>query len=107
MQIEAIYDNGRIELPPSLRLASKRFSVRIEIPESEIIGEPDSREDGPKPNYVLPPEVHVLAKEMSDRLDRIRNAPPSEEDLPDLTQKQRERIKAFEFREKLRAERYE
>ena len=107
MEIEAIYDNGRIELPPSLRLANKRFSVRIEIPESEIIGRPDSKDAGRKPNYVLPPEVHALAKEMSDRLDRIRNAPPSEEDLPDLTQKQQERMKAFEFREKLRAERDE
>jgi hypothetical protein len=107
MKIEAIYDNGRIELPPSLRLASKRFSVRIEIPESEIIADPESKDAGQKPNYVLPPEVHALAKEMSDRLDRIRNAPPSDEDLPNLTQKQYERMKAFEFREKLRAERDE
>ena len=33
MQIEAIYNKGRIELPPHLHLKYDVFKVRIEIPE--------------------------------------------------------------------------
>lgn len=107
MEIEAVYDNGHIELPRSLRLASKRFPVRIDIPESEIIGEPTPKDTRNQPNYLLPPEAKAMAKEVSERLDHIRKAAPTEKKPPDLTEKQSERIRAFRFREHLRAERDE
>lgn len=37
MQIEAIYDHGRLELPKHIRLRQQRFKVRLDIPESELI----------------------------------------------------------------------
>lgn len=107
MQVEAIYDNGRIELSSTLRFAHNRFRVIVEVPESEIIVGPIVDEARLKPDYVLPPEVQALANQMSERLDRIRNAAlPHDDQLSELTPKQLERIDAFAFREELRRERY-
>jgi len=50
--------------------------------------------------YKLPPEVMKLAQEAEAKLDRARNAPlPADEELPPLSLKTVERVKAFELRE--------
>ncbi len=36
MEIEAIYDHGRLELPEGIRLRHQRFKVRLEIPNEEL-----------------------------------------------------------------------
>ena len=37
MIIEAMYDNGRLLLPNHLSFAHHRFSIKVEVPEVEII----------------------------------------------------------------------
>ena len=39
MEIEAIYDHGRLELPKDIRLKRQRFRVRLVIPNEELATE--------------------------------------------------------------------
>ena len=92
MQIEAIYDHGKLELTKPLQLKHQLVKVMVEIPDSEIeaVGEP----------YNLPPEVVEMANKMKRETDEILNAAlPPDEKLPELTEKQRNRIEAFALRE--------
>jgi len=92
MQIEAIYDHGKLELIKPLRLKHQRIKVTVEIPDAEI-------EKDPSP-YHLPPEVVDMANKMEKETDEILNAPlPLNEALPELTEKQLDRIEAFALRE--------
>lgn len=36
MRIEAIYNDGKLELPDHIKLRHRRFALKVEIPESEI-----------------------------------------------------------------------
>jgi hypothetical protein len=72
--------------------------VIIAVPDEEIV----ANEPGHQ-NYSLPPEVETMAREMQERLAKIRNAPlPNDEDLPPLTQKQLDRIEAVAYRDEIR-----
>ncbi len=49
-------------------------------------------------------EVRLRAQEMLERMEAIRNAPmPVDEDIPELTQKQRDRIRAAALRDEIKA----
>ena len=66
-------------------------------------GQSDLREAG---KSVLPADLELESENLRERLDRIRNAPLTPEDeLPPLTEKQRERMEAFAYREVLKKER--
>ena len=97
MQVEAIYNQGRIELPQHVRLRHDRVHLLVTIPDDEI---------EPRANpYNLSPEVLQQAAEMRQRMDAARRAPLSPDHaLRELTSKQLERIEAFEFRAQLRRE---
>lgn len=89
MQVEAIYDHGRLSFVSPVKLRHQRLPVVVEIPESEI-------DDQPVVEEQLDPEVTALVA----RLDAIRNAPlPPDADLPPVTPKQIERYEAFLLRE--------
>ena len=92
MQVEAIYDQGRLEFARPLKLKHQRIRLVVEIADDEIV-------DSLNP-YELAPEVLAAATQMRSRLDAIRLAPllPDAE-LPQLTPKQLERIEAFALRE--------
>lgn len=92
MQIEAIYNHGQLTFAQPLRLKHDNLRLIVNVPDEEIV-----TNDNP---YNLPPEVLKSAQAMRERLDAIRNAPPPPDDeLPELTDKQLERIAAFELRE--------
>lgn len=92
MQIDAIYDNGRLKFARPVRFARNRFRVRVEIPEQEII-EPNER--------AVEAELSVFGDEWLTRLEAIKQEVLriAEEDLPELTEKQQERMRAFALRE--------
>ena len=93
MQVEALYDHGRLEFTQPLQLRHERLRLVVEIPDEELV-------TSTPPTYDLPREVLARAQAMRDRLDAIRNAPlPPDDELPELTEKQRERIAAFALRE--------
>ncbi len=93
MQVEALYDHGRLEFIRPLQLRHQRLRLIVEVPDEELVT--------PTPAaYHLPPAVLARAQAMRDKLDAIRNAPlPPDDELPELTEKQQGRISAFELRE--------
>lgn len=100
MEIQAIYENG--VLKPTRPLNLKRRLVTIYVPDEEISGlETSGEKQDLVKKYNLPPEVEAMAEEMRARLaavhEEVMNIP--EDQLPPLTEKQQERIKAFEMRE--------
>ena len=91
MQVEAIYDHGRLEFIPPLQLKHATLRVMVEVPDEEV--------EVP-PTFNLPPEVIEMARAMRERLDTIRDAPqPQDDELPDLTEKHLNRTAAFALRE--------
>lgn len=94
MQVEALYDHGRLEFTHPLQLRHKRLRLIVEVPDEELV------DPTPVTYNNLLPEVLARAQAMRDKLDAIRNAPlPPDDELPELTAKQRERIEAFTLRE--------
>jgi UDP-2-acetamido-3-amino-2,3-dideoxy-glucuronate N-acetyltransferase len=92
MQVEAIYRDGRIEFVQPLHLKRDTLRVMVNVPDEEI--------EAPVNPYNLPAEVIERAQAMRERLDSARHAPlPPDEELPELTAKQLERMEAFELRE--------
>jgi len=91
MQLEAIYDHGKLHFISPVHLRHERIKVVVDVPDEEV------KETTP---YDLPPEVTKMAEEMERKTDEILNAPFSpDEELPELTEKQLDRIVAFELRE--------
>ena len=98
MAIEAIYDRGKEFITP-VKLKSERLRVKIEVPDEEIEG--DSTPDSELPD--LSEELRRQARETLDRLAEIGNSPlPPEDEIPELTPKQEERIQAFALREEIK-----
>ncbi len=92
MQVEAIYDQGRLEFVQPLLLKHDRLRLVVEVPDDEIVNQPNP--------YNLPPEVLERAAQMRTHLDAIRNAPlPPDDQLPPISAKTLERIEAFALRE--------
>lgn len=89
MNIQAIWENG--VLRPLQPLHLKHDKVVIQVPDEEI----------ESPNlFHLSPEIYKCAQSMREKFDAILNAPlPPDDELPELTEKQMERIAAFELRE--------
>ena len=98
MQVDAIYDQGKLEFISSVKLRSGRIRVQVVIPDEEVEEDPSSEAY----SYELPEGLKQQAGEMLSRLARIRNAPlPPEDELPELTHKQEERMQAFALREEI------
>lgn len=71
MQIEAIYDQGRLEFQHSITLKHQRFRVRVEIPDQEIADPLPPA----VPTYDLadfPPEIREKVKRMAAIAEEAR-----------------------------------
>ena len=96
MQVEARYNNGKLEFPKSIGLARKRFKVIVDIPDKEVIA-------GYTQNIESELD-HLLAKQPDDpwlkRMKEIEQQVLSipEDELPELTPKQLQYIDAFATR---------
>jgi len=102
MLADAYYDNGKIEFTRNYRFRHSRFSIRIEVPDDEVVKDLDiTRGQQSASGYRLREEVEALSSSMKEKLDRIRNAPaPPDDELPPLTPKYLERLEAFALRDK-------
>ena len=90
MKLEAIYHRGRLEFSRPVKFKSDRVRLKVEVPDNEVIH--------PSEQDHLPPELHKQAEDMLAKLEAIRNAPlPPDDQLPEVTPKQLERIEAFEL----------
>lgn len=97
MQVQAIYNQGRIELLQPLRLKHDNIRLVVTVPDEEI--EPQTNP------YNLPPEIFTQSQAMLEKYETILNAPlPPDEELPEISAKQLERMAAFELRAQMRIE---
>ncbi len=98
MQLEATYDHGIIRFTNRVKLKNELLKVIVEVPDSEV-----EIERNP---YNLPEEMLIEARKIQDEYEQIRSAPlASDSELPELTEKQRQRLEAIELREEIRKER--
>ena len=103
MQVEAIYNKGKLELPESIYLTHKRFPVQVVLPDEVIERKKETERNNPAGSDEKVPHPHIQA--MLDDLDLILNAPlPPDYNLPELTEKQQDRIAAFALRRQYRRE---
>lgn len=96
MQVEAIYENGKLQLPDNLKLKRNRFSVQVVIPDGEI---DVSRSTSTGASACLGEESADYAEALEARLAAIRTAPLDEEGLAPLSDEYQERVEAFSIRE--------
>jgi hypothetical protein len=102
MLADAYYDNGKIEFTRNYRFRHSRFSIRIEVPDDEVLKDLDiTMEQHRTSGYSLREEVEALSSSLKEKLDRIRNAPaPPDDEFPPLTPKYLERLEAYALRNK-------
>jgi hypothetical protein len=92
MHVEAIYRQGQLELITPVRLREGPLRVVVEVPDEAVVTDP-------RP-WNLPSEVIALAKASRERLDTLRHAPlPRDEDLPEISDDQAQRLESFALRE--------
>jgi len=92
MQVEAIYDHGKLEFTVPLQLKHQKVRLMVNIPEDEI----QNTEKRPPENH--PAEIHQMAEKLAQQAEQLLMAPlPEDEQLPELTDKQLERIQVFQL----------
>lgn len=95
MQLEALYSHGQLSFTQPVKLKHDNLRLIVNVPDEEI--EADSNP------FNLPQEVIDRANATRARFDAIRNAPlPTDQELPEITEKQFERIEAFAMREEIK-----
>ncbi len=92
MQLEAIYNQGRLEFIHPVRFAHNHFRVQVDVPEQEIIGPASKAPEAPLSEY---------AAQWLARLETIKQEvlQTPEDHLPIVSEKQLERLRAIEMRE--------
>ena len=95
MEVEAIYDHGKLDFIPPLRLKHEKIRLIVTVPDDEI------EKLAP---YNLPQEAIERAQAMLARMQEILNAPPPppDDELPELTETQLERMEAFALRDEIK-----
>lgn len=106
MQLEAIYNQGKLEFFEPIKFIHQQFRIRVEIPEQEIAGIP---EQPPNPvdvfrAYSLSPAALAIAEQIRLEMLAIREGFEANDEAVDLTGKQNQYWDAFEFRSRLRQE---
>ncbi len=103
MQVEAFYNKGKLEFSKSIHLRHKRFPVQVILPDEVIETKKQTGTSSPAEPDEKGSRPHI--QPMLDDLDAILNSPlPPDAHLPELTEKQKERIAAFELRSQYRRE---
>lgn len=97
MQVEVIYNQGRIEFVQPIKLKHDHLRLLLVVPDDEI--------DTPPKSYSLPPEVLARAQAILEKYQAILEAPLADDaDLPDLSTEYQERLEAIDLRAQIRQE---
>ncbi len=95
MQVEAIIDRGKLEFIAPLQLKRDVLRVLVTVPDDEIVAN--------AAGATVPPEVIARAQEKLARMEALRNASSlPDEVVPELTEKQIDRIATFELRDEIK-----
>lgn len=91
MQVEVIYNQGRLEFVQPIKLKHDHLRLVVVVPDDEI--------DIPPTPYKLPPEELARAQAMLEKYQAILDAPlANDADLPDLSTDYQERLEAIDLR---------
>lgn len=97
MQVEAIYNKGRLEFVHPIKLKHDHLRLVVLVPDDEV--------EAASTAFTLSPAMQASAQVILDKFSAILNAPVLPEDeLPKLSSKHRERMEAFELRAQMREE---
>lgn len=91
MQVEAIYDDGRLELPTGVRLKHSRIRLTVIIPDHEMVAEAKGEVDqlaadtayGPEHPGETPPQRCSVREAIDEILGPWQPQIPSGPSLPD------------------------
>lgn len=99
MQIEAIYNQGKLEFISPVKLKSRRVRVKVDIPDDVV----EKHEDKlPEHNLSgFPKDVQQEVKRLQDIRKKVMDS-TLPNDLSAMTDKQKERWEAFELRNAVR-----
>ncbi len=99
MQIEAIYDQGRLEFVSPVKLKSGKIRVKVDIPDEVV-----QRYEDKLPEHDIsgfPKDVQQEVKRLQDIRKEVMDS-TLPDDLSAMTDKQKERWEAFELRNAVR-----
>lgn len=98
MQVEAIYNQGRIEFVNPIQLKHDHLRLVVLVPDEEVLIPAES-------SYVLTPEELAKVQAETDKYRAILDAPlPPDDELPELSPEYEARIEAMELRAEWRKE---
>ncbi len=107
MQINALIDHGQVRLLEPIKLKHDIVNIQLIIPDSEIIqpsegiNEKNNKVQDTSNEYA---EFSPQIQQMMQRIDEILNQSIDDSDVPELTDKQLQRLKAFSYREEFKNE---
>ncbi len=98
MQVEAIYNKGRLEFTQPVRFVRDQFKVTLEVPDDQIVIENNTESIQSSLDHLLAEcSDNPWLRRMKAIEKRILSLPENE--LPDLTPKQLRNIEAFSLKE--------
>lgn len=62
MQVEAIYNQGRLEFKTSIKLLGDYFAVKVELPDDQVVVEPAAEAPSPPARQVAGSSSRLLAE---------------------------------------------
>ena len=92
MQIEAIYNKGIFELPPDIRLSRETFKVIIDFP-ADVVKKTRQESTNPLDLLLIKYPQDSWLRQMKGIEEKVNSR--KEQDLPELSLKQLDNIKAF------------
>lgn len=98
MQIEAIYNKGIFELPPDIHLSRERFKVIIDFP-ADAVKKTRHESTNPLDLLLIKYPQDSWLRQMKTIEEKVNSQ--KEQDLPELSLKQLDNIKAFSQTEEL------
>ena len=102
MQVEAIYDHGRLEFVHPLQLKHDHVRLVVVVPDEEIVDQAGAIQQ--LVSEGIPEDVLKMAAEMAAQRDEILSQPFEDRQDGPLTEEQEQRMRAFAFRDQLRRE---
>lgn len=106
MQLEALYNQGKLEFFAPIKFINPQFRIQVEIPDQEIVQTPEQVSDPVDVFQTcnLSPEAHAIAVQIRLEMLTLSEGFGVNNEEMDLTEKQNQYWNAFEFRSMLRRE---
>ncbi|MBS0193341.1 MAG: hypothetical protein JSR34_03780 [Proteobacteria bacterium] len=102
MEIEAVYDDGRLEFKRSVTLKHRRFKVVVSVPDDEVIGSSGLESKTDELTLELSAPMRDKAQAELERYRALLDAPLPAEAASHMPQEYDDRLEAIAWRATLR-----